>query len=284
MEKIKSVTKTKMQKVKKEKSIKGQVTVRDKKNGKEARVTLQLNIPGVKNPRIEKYGATEEIARKRLAEAIVLECIKIQKNRKVADMQVFSTECQMELEKFDEYMECIRQNQLQANGKKEEQPKVKYPLSAYVYEMVKRKKKQSEIKVTKKRKKISHDTVSYYWRTAKKQVLPVLGNLDITTITQEQLQEYFDNLDYSTKYLSDIKLVIKLSIDIAIKEGIRKDNPAEKVEIQKEKNSLGIEIEHLEQDRQEIWLDIFEKDKRQWAYLLEAILLTGVRPEEGCRI
>ena len=75
-----------------------------------------------------------------------------------------------------------------------------------------------------------------------------------------------------------------MSIDIAIEENIRNDNPAEKVKIENDKKSLGIEIEHLEQDRQEVWLENFEKDKRQWAYLFEAILLTGARPEEGCRV
>ena len=69
MERIKSPTKTKLQK---ERAKKGQVSVRNKKNGKEARVTLQLNIPGVKNPRLQKYGETEQIARKRLAEAILI--------------------------------------------------------------------------------------------------------------------------------------------------------------------------------------------------------------------
>lgn len=84
--------------------------------------------------------------------------------------------------------------------------------------------------------------------------------------------------------MQDIRLVIKLALDIAVEEKVIQFNPAEKVKIDREKTSLGIEIEHLEQDRQEVWLDLFEKDKRQWAYLFEAILLTGARPEEGCRI
>ena len=78
MERIKSPTKVK---IKKERTKKGEVSVRDRKNGKEARVTLQLNIPGMENPRLAKYGATEEIARQRLAEAIVLTYIEIQKNK-----------------------------------------------------------------------------------------------------------------------------------------------------------------------------------------------------------
>ncbi len=284
MERVKSVTKSKLQKVKKEKTKKGQVVVRDKKNGKEARVTLQLNIPGIKNPRLEKYGATEEIARKRLAEAILLTYIQVQKDKQFANIQVFSPECQIELNKFDEYMECVKEFQLKANGEKEEiENTVKYPLSIYIDKMIKSKKKQSEIATTKRKKKLSPDTVSYYWRTAQKQVMPYFGNIDVTTITEEQLQEHFDTLDYSAKYLKDIRLVIKLSLDVAMKEKIIKYNPAQKVEIDSSKKSLGIEIEHLEQDRQEVWLDLFEKDKRQWAYLFEAILLTGARPEEGCR-
>ena len=112
MEKVKSPSKTKFQK---KRTKKGEVSIRNKKNGKEARVTLQLNIPGVENPRLQKYGATEEIARKRLAEAIVLTYIELQKNKQFANMQVFSPECQMELNKFDEYMDSIKQYQLKAN-------------------------------------------------------------------------------------------------------------------------------------------------------------------------
>lgn len=282
MERTITPTKTKLQK-EKNRTKKGEVSIRDKKNGKEARVTLQLNIPGAPNPRISKYGANEDIARKRLAEAILLKYIELQKNKEFANIQVFSPECQMELNKFDEYMECVRNNQLKANGEREiKKDEVKYPISLYVEKMIKQKKKQSETKGVKKKKKISPKTVTYYWRTAKTQVLPHFGNLDATTITQEQIEEHFEELDYSTKYLKDIKLVLKLSLDLVVKEKLRPDNPAEKIEISKDKKSLGIEIEHLEQDRQEVWLDIFEQDKRQWVYLFESILLTGARPEEAC--
>ena len=85
MERIKSPTKVK---IKKERTKKGEVSVRDRKNGKEARVTLQLNIPGMENPRLAKYGATEEIARQRLAEAIVLTYIEIQK---IKNLQIYKS-------------------------------------------------------------------------------------------------------------------------------------------------------------------------------------------------
>ncbi len=281
MERIKSPTKVK---IKKERTKKGEVSVRDRKNGKEARVTLQLNIPGMENPRLAKYGATEEIARQRLAEAIVLTYIEIQKNKEFANIQIFSPECQIELNKFDEYMECVKRYQTQANGKKLEKNIVTNPLSEYVNKMLKEKKKQSEIVTVKRKKKISADTFSYYLRTAKRQILPYFGDVDVTTITSEKLQEHFDSLDYSEKYLKDIRLVFKLSLDVAVKEKVVTENVAAKIKIEKSiSKTPGIEIEHLEQDRQEVWLDLFEKDKRQFAYLFEAILLTGARPEEGCR-
>lgn len=281
MERIKIPTKVK---IKKERTKKGEVSVRDRKNGKEARVTLQLNIPGMENPRLAKYGATEEIARQRLAEAIVLTYIEIQKNKEFANIQIFSPECQIELNKFDEYMECVKRYQTQANGKKLEKNIVTNPLSEYVNKMLKEKKKQSEIVTVKRKKKISADTFSYYLRTAKRQILPYFGDVDVTTITNEKLQEHFDSLDYSEKYLKDIRLVFKLSLDVAVKEKVVTENVAAKIKIEKSiSKTPGIEIEHLEQDRQEVWLDLFEKDKRQFAYLFEAILLTGARPEEGCR-
>lgn len=108
-------------------------------------------------------------------------------------------------------MECVRNNQLKANGNREnKKDEIKYPISLYVEKMIKQKKKQSESNGVKKKKKISPKTVTYYWRTAKIQVLPYFGNFDATTITQEQIQEHFDTLDYSPKYLKDIRLVLKL--------------------------------------------------------------------------
>ena len=169
MERIINSTDTKY---KKERTKKGVVSIRNKKNGKEARVKLQLNIPGVTNPRLQKYGATEEIATKRLAEAILLMYIDLQKNKQFANLQVFSTECQMELNKFDEYMECLKQQQLKANGEKESSPQVDHPISLYVDKMIKAKKQQSELKGNRRKRRLSKKTVTNYWQTAKIQVLP----------------------------------------------------------------------------------------------------------------
>lgn len=171
MERIISSTNSKL---KKQKAKNGEIQIRDKKNGKEARVTLQLNIPGVKNPRLAKYGATEDIARKRLAEAILLVYIKVQKSKEFANIQVFSPECQEELNKFDEYMECVKEQQSNVSKKNSETINdIKYPLSTYVYKMLKEKKKESEIVKIKRKKKITPTTITYYLNTAKTKVLPI---------------------------------------------------------------------------------------------------------------
>lgn len=283
MKKIETITQSKLKKVKKTKTDKGIITVRDKKNGKEARVTLQLNIPGLKNPRLAKYGSTEEIARKRLAEAILLTYIELQKNKEFANIQVFSPECQMELNKFDEYMQYVKEYQTKANGEKEEKVS-NNTIEFFVRKMILQKKKQAELsgKNKKRKKVITHDTVRYYVDISKAKVIPCFGSMDAVTVTYEQIQEEFDKLDLSQKYLQDIKLTLKLALDVVVKDKLRTDNPATRLKVIMPKKSLGIEIEHLEQDRQEVWLDIFEQDKRQCAYLFETILLTGARPEEGC--
>lgn len=292
MQKISNITKSKINK-EESKNKKGKIHIRDKKNGKEARTTIQLGLKGVKNPRIERYGETKEIAIKKIKEAELDILVEVRNLLKITQGDYLEPMYKNELEKFNRNIEKITKqkgnfsvkcdNSDFDNVSSDSESSCQYPISMFVYKMIQKKKKESEIITTKKKKKLSPDTVAYYWRTAQKQVIPHFGNMDVTTITEEQLQEYFDALDYSAKYLKDIRLVLKLSLDVAIQEKVIQYNPVQKVKIDSTKKSLGIEIEHLEQDRQEVWLELFEKDKRQWAYLFEAILLTGARPEEGCR-
>ncbi len=268
---------------------KGKIHIRDKKNGKEARTTVQLGLKGIKNPRVERYGETEEIAVKKIKDAELDMLVEVRNLLKITQGNYLSDFYKKELDTFNKNIENIvkqRQtfNKLSANLELDNNGTCcEYPVSKFVFKMIRKKKRESEMVTTKRKKKLSPDSLAYYWNTAKSKVLPLFGNMDVTTITEEQLQEYFDLLDYSNKYLKDMRLVLRVSLEIAVQEGVIKYNPAEKIKIDKVKKSLGLEIEHLEQDRQELWLDLFEKDKRQWAYLFEAILLTGARPEEGCR-
>ena len=292
---MKKINNNKASKITKEKpkNGKGKIHIRDKKNGKEARTTIQLGLKGIKNPRVERYGETEEIAVKKIREVELDILVEVRNLMKITQGNYLADFYKNELDTFNKNVEKIVKQKKSFSMKDgifsselssdKYETNCQYPVSMFIHKMIQKKKKEAEIVTTKKKKKLSPDTFAYYWRTAQKQVIPYFGNIDITTITEEQLQEYFDKLDYSTKYLKDIRLVLKLSFDVAIQEKVIKYNPAQKIKIDSVKKSLGIEIEHLEQDRQEVWLDLFEKDQRQWAYLFEAILLTGARPEEGCR-
>ena len=82
--------------------------------------------------------------------------------------------------------------------------------------MLQEKKIQSEINLYSRRRKISPKTVTSYLGTANRQVIPVWGDLDIRDITTEQLQEHFDTLDYSEKYLKDIRLILRMTFQKAI--------------------------------------------------------------------
>lgn len=271
----------------------GKISIRDKKNGKEARKTIQLGLKGIKNPRVERYGATEEIALKKIRDVELDILVEVRNLLKITQGNYLLPLYKNELDTFNQNVEnLVKQNKSfskkyeKSNSVLEEESNeiiCKYPVSMFVYKMISKKKKEVEIVTTKRKKKLRPDTLAYYWRTAQKQVIPCFGSMDVTTLTEENLQEYFDTLDYSPKYLKDIRLVLKLSLDVAQKEKVINHNPVPSVKITSLKKSLGVEIEHLEQDRQEVWLELIEKDKRQWAYLFEAILLTGARPEEGCR-
>ena len=109
-------------------------------------------------------------------------------------------------------MECVRNSQLKANGERKKiKNEVQHPISLYVERMIKTRKRLSEQKGIRKKRKISKKTVTNYWQTAKKQVLPYFGDKDAVTITKEEIEDYLESLDYSPKYIKDIKMILKLS-------------------------------------------------------------------------
>ncbi|MBO5349871.1 MAG: hypothetical protein J6A89_08685 [Clostridia bacterium] len=240
------------------------IRIRKKGNSYEARMTIDLSkIYGFEvTKRISKTALTEEKAKKLLK-------LKEQEELIYAAEQVKNNNInnKLEYEKLDQVISKVGQD---------------FSLKAFLNNMLQEKKLQSEINLHSRRRKISPKTVTSYLGTANKQVIPVWGDLDIRTITTEQMQQHFDTLDYSEKYLKDIRLILKMTFQKAIDLGVIKENPATKIYIGNRKYSKGVEIEHLDKERQAVWLDLFEQDGRQWAYLFEGILLSGGRPEEVC--
>lgn len=240
------------------------IKIRKRGNSYEARKTIDLTkIYGFEvKKRISKTAPTEE-------EAITLLNVREQEELLNAADKV----------RTNRYANKLEYEQLENNisgiG-------TDFTVKFFVNKMLQNKKLQAENKLYNRRRKISPKTVTSYLGTANRQVIPIWGDLDIRKITTEQLQQHFDKLDYSVKYLKDIKLILKLTFQTAIDLGIITENPASKIYVGNRKCNIGVEIEHLNKERQSRWLDLIEEDGRQWAYLFEAILLSGARPEEAC--
>ncbi len=240
------------------------IKIRKKGNSYEARKTIDLS-------KIYGFDVTKRISKTALTEEEAITLLKVREQEELinAAEQVRNNNIsnKLEYETLDKVISNVGQD---------------FTLKVFVNKMLQEKKLQSEINLYSRRKKISPKTVTSYLGTANRQVIPIWGDLDIRTITTEQLQKHFDTLDYSEKYLKDIKLILKLTFQTAINLGIIKENPATNIYVGNRKSDIGVEIEHLEKERQSVWLDLFEQDGRQWAYLFEAILLSGGRPEEVC--
>jgi integrase len=242
----------------------GKIKIRKKGNSYEARKTIDLS-------KIYGFEVKKRISKTALTEEDAIATLKVKEQE-----ELLTAAEQVKTKKYSSKLEYDRlENELSNSGRD-------FTLKVFVTKMLQEKKQQSEINLYSRRRKISPKTVTSYLGTANRQVIPIWGHLDIRKITTEQLQQYFDTLDYSEKYLKDIKLILKMTFQTAINLGIIQDNPASKIYVGNRKSNIGVEQEHLDKERQLVWLDLFEEDGRQWAYLFEAILLSGGRPEEVC--
>ena len=241
-----------------------EIRVRKRGNSYEARKTLDLS-------KVYGFDITKRISKTAPTEEKAVELLKIREQEEILNAA--------EDVKAKRYSNKLEYEQLCNNISN---IGTDFTLKTFVNKMLMDKKLQSETNMYNRRRRISPKTVTSYLGTANRQVIPTWGDLDIRDITTEQLQRHFDTLDYSQKYLKDIKLILRLTFQTAINMGIIKENPATNIYVGERKYNKGVEIEHLEKDRQDVWLDLFEQDGRQWAYLFEAILLSGARPEEAC--
>lgn len=240
------------------------IKVRKKGNSYEARMTVDLS-------KIYGFEVTKRISKTALTQEDAIALLKAREQE-----ELLNAAEQVKTGKFSNKLEYETLEKAVANVGQD------FTLKAFVHKMLQEKKIQSEINLYSRRRKISPKTVTSYLGTANRQVIPIWGDLDIRNITTEQLQQHFDTLDYSEKYLKDIRLILRMTFQKAIDLRVIKENPATKIYVGNRKYNKGVEIEHLEKDRQAVWLDLFEQDGRQWAYLFEAILLSGGRPEEVC--
>lgn len=130
-------------------------------------------------------------------------------------------------------------------------------------------------------KPLSPKTVQGYNDILITQVIPYFkGNQDISIITEEQLKKCINSFNgYRNK--ESIYIVLKMVFDFAREKNwifyVPRIKKPKKPYTDKEESLI-----FIESDRQDIWLDCFEKYDKDVSLLFETMLLTGVRPEEAC--
>lgn len=263
-----------MERINRQRAPKGSVTIRKKGNSYEARVTLELvNImEGVdKNPRLSRTAKTEEDAKKRLGKLIVDVYFEAQK--KSHSKKIFSDECTEELDKFEEYKE-------EKTRRKIEELAEDYAVFPNIAkEWLNWKKKQVNPNTNKT---ISPKTVETYINTIQNHVMIDFKDCLVSDMTKEVVEDYINEKRQKTPRLAkDLFLLIRSVLTYAKEiRHLIDEVPNFNLKFPKKKRAKKAKIPYLSADRQEMWLDICEKDKREFALLFATSLQTGMRPEE----
>ena len=263
-----------MERISRQRAPKGSDTVGKKGNSFEARVTLELVsiMEGVdKNPRLSRTAKTESEAKKRLGKLIADVYYEAQK--KSNNNKVFSDECNKELERFEEYKEEKTQRKIEELA----EDYMLFPNMAK--EWLNWKKKQVN---PNSNKTISPKTVETYINTIQNHVMIDFKNYHLSKMTKEVIEDYINKKRQKTPRLAkDLFLLIRSVLNYA--KDVRhllNEVPKFDLKFSKKKRAKKTKIPYLTAERQEVWLDICENDKREFAYLFATLLQTGMRPEE----
>lgn len=109
-------------------------------------------------------------------------------------------------------------------------------------------------------------------------------NYHVGEISKDIVENYINEKRQQTPILAkDLFLLIRAVLTYAKdKKGLIKEVPKFDLKFQKKKRAKVTKVCYLPEDRQKVWLDICEKDKRPFALLFATLLQTGMRPEEDC--
>lgn len=132
----------------------------------------------------------------------------------------------------------------------------------------------------------SKKTIDGYYRKIFDTIIPYCENNKKIYLSQLTV-EFLNDLLKSVKGLTSKRhtyIVLNMLFKYAIKTKDFKSNPMEKIDkpvqvrkIEEEKSS-----DFIDPDKQNEWLDIFEKENTDMSILFFTMLLTGLRPEEAC--
>ena len=130
-------------------------------------------------------------------------------------------------------------------------------------------------------KPLSPKTLQGYNDSLYTQILPYFkNNKNISLLTEKNFKDCIMSFNgYRNK--ESVYIVLKMILDYARDKGyiyfIPKLKKPKRPYTDKEETII-----FIESDKQEIWLDYFEKEDTDISMLFETMLLTGVRPEEAC--
>ncbi|MDO4283517.1 MAG: site-specific integrase [Clostridia bacterium] len=147
-------------------------------------------------------------------------------------------------------------------------------------------KKSFTIKTEDNPNPLSKKTLQGYNKMMNLTIIPFFEKNDnIDNISNERLQECIDSTN-GARHKEAVYIVLKMIIDYARDNNyIGSLRTIKKPKKPKKNSKLKIEghdFVYIESSRQSHWLDCFEKENTDSAYLFEAMLLEGLRPEEAC--
>lgn len=264
-----------MEKINRKRSPKGTVTIRKKGNSYEARVTLELAsvMQGVdRNPRLSRTALTEKDARKRLGELIVDVYFNAQKKSMNFEKNVFSDECTIQLDKFQEY----RDAKIGRNIKEMAQEYTKF-INVGLNWLNWKKNQVNPCN----NKKISGKTFETYVSTFS-HIKKDFKNYDTKDITKELVESYINEMRVKSARLGkELFLMIRQILRYARDEmKIINEVPEFNLKFPKKKRATKTKINYLSEERQQVWIKTCEEDGRGFALLFATLIQTGMRPEE----
>ena len=135
-------------------------------------------------------------------------------------------------------------------------------------------------------KPLSKKTIDGYYKRIINNILPYCkknNKLYLHELTENFIIELLKNVKGQTSK-RHIYIILNMLFKYAIKNRKIIENPLMNIDkpVQVSKTEIEKLNDYIEPDRQDIWLDYFEKENTDMSLLFETMLLTGIRPEEAC--
>lgn len=133
---------------------------------------------------------------------------------------------------------------------------------------------------------LSKKTLQGYNKIMNLNIIPFFEGYDnIDNIDNDKLQECIDSTNGS-RQKEAVYIVLKMILDYARDNNYISSLRTIKKPPKAKKNCKfkieGHDFVYIESNRQNVWLDLFEKEGTDVSYLFEGMLLEGFRPEEAC--